>query len=490
MIYGWGTLQPMPQLFGLPITIEYRKGDTRTGVGPDGKKWERKLFAAYGEIKRTEGLDGDALDVYVGPDLDATKVYAITQLKGPEFKKVDEQKFMLGFKTADEAKRIYLSHYPDPKILGGMKEMTLEDFQAKAATSDGKKISMAAFVELNLERLRRGEELVPLEKVSAQVMGGAGAAQMAAQFSAERGVASPYVADLGGMDPSQYPRGGFGGRSMRSRNGSGMHYKIAEILEKRAEHKRVEALADRVDDVGIGILAAPYAAKGLANTLAHKGGRLGAIGKAARVVADHMHHHENKYELAGLAAVAPSITNHTARVVDKTIDKVSADQKAGLEKIAMGLYPDYEYLTEPQKVAFLKTMTGMARSAGKAIGESASRTKGMVKQMVKPDPSITAAVRTRTAERATTQKGMQQVAAKAPPAVAPVTAKAPRPQAPTPQPASKPMITGGTVARAAGLGAVGLGVYGGAKAIGAAANLASGQHHNRAAASPDFTPGT
>ena len=414
--------------FGLPITIEHAKGSTRTGVGPDGKEWSRRMHADYGHIRRTEGTDGDELDVYVGPDSKSDVVFVISQLKAPEFKKFDEQKFMLGFPTAAEAKACYLKHYPNPKILGGMTAMTLDDFKAKAMnkTNHGKKLASheRLYVEMNLHLMERGE------KVSAHVMGGPQAAGMAAQFAAERGVASPFVADLGGgADFMQYPRPG-GGRAVHSRSGSGFGFKTAaeerrpSVMPRvlggvligagilggarllRAAHHdkliadsmssvarsgaegvralsgprkkiaadRVGKIEDRLDDVGLTILGAPYAARGVANVLEHRGGRLGAIGGAARRAADFMHKHENKTELAGLALVAPGVIKPMAKGINKmlpdekpkvaSLDDLSPAQLAGLEKIASHYISDYEYFTEAEKLAFLSLMLGRAVGTG------------------------------------------------------------------------------------------------------------------------------
>lgn len=154
--------------FGLPIKIEYRKGSTRTGTGKDGKKWSRLMHADYGHIKKTKGSDGEELDVYVGPHDGSTTVYAIDQRKAPEFKKHDEQKFMLGFLTADDAKKTYLKHYPSPKFFGGMTTMSLDDFKAKVLDEGkkGEKIAqrieadLELLLELNLQKLAAGEELI------------------------------------------------------------------------------------------------------------------------------------------------------------------------------------------------------------------------------------------------------------------------------------------------------------------------------------------
>lgn len=63
---------------GIPIDVEQRKGDTRQGVDADGTPWRVTMRAHYGEIRShargaagvmgARGMDGDRLDVYVGPN--------------------------------------------------------------------------------------------------------------------------------------------------------------------------------------------------------------------------------------------------------------------------------------------------------------------------------------------------------------------------------------------------------------------------------------
>ena len=66
----------------------------------------------YGYFKKTSGngKDGDAVDVFIGPNPEeAVTVYVVDQNnKSGEF---DESKVMLGFKSITDAKEAYLSNY-------------------------------------------------------------------------------------------------------------------------------------------------------------------------------------------------------------------------------------------------------------------------------------------------------------------------------------------------------------------------------------------
>src|ERR1039458_6791600 len=82
---------------GLQISVENRKHSLRQGVGKGGKKWSTFIRSPYGYLTHgPDGVDGDKLDVFVGPMLDADNVY-IVNTQDPETKIFDEQKVMLGY---------------------------------------------------------------------------------------------------------------------------------------------------------------------------------------------------------------------------------------------------------------------------------------------------------------------------------------------------------------------------------------------------------
>jgi hypothetical protein len=239
---------------GLPLRIEYSPGDKRYY----GEDQFVVMSAHYGEVRGTKGTDGDPVDVYVGPSSDSSRVFVIKQMKVGDFEKFDEEKCVLGTKSAEEAKALYLAHYSDPKFFGGIREINMSEFKKRLETKGqvGEKLAAAVrrAAELNYYKLASGQPLIrePLK------------------------VASPAALE-----------------ALRA----AVRQKTAELSE------RGHRIADRIDNVGLGVLAAPYAAKGVANMLEHRGGRLGAIGKGARALAgEHgfLHRHENKLELAGL----------------------------------------------------------------------------------------------------------------------------------------------------------------------------------------------
>lgn len=123
---------------GLPIVVESPKGSVRTWVDTDGTPGETVMKYDYGYVQGAMGADGDSVDVYLGPDPSAKWAYVIHQMKCPDFTTFDEDKVMLGFPSADIAQSAYLAQYDDPRFLGGMSMMTVDDFRQKIFSEAGK----------------------------------------------------------------------------------------------------------------------------------------------------------------------------------------------------------------------------------------------------------------------------------------------------------------------------------------------------------------
>lgn len=124
-------LQGKTTFQNLPISIENRKGSIRRGTDPDGDEWRTKYKVPYGYIKGTRGVDGDALDVFVGPNEDAAYAYVI-HCNTPDGKQFDEDKVMLGFSSSKAARNCFHQHYDSPKFFGGIDEIPMWKFRDKA----------------------------------------------------------------------------------------------------------------------------------------------------------------------------------------------------------------------------------------------------------------------------------------------------------------------------------------------------------------------
>ena len=110
---------------GLDIAIENPEGSKRRPEWPE-------LKSHYGYFKRTEGKDGDQVDVFVKPGTPedySGPVFVVDQVdtKTGAF---DEHKALLGYQDAESAKSGYLENYtPGWAGLGAIKQLTLPEFR-------------------------------------------------------------------------------------------------------------------------------------------------------------------------------------------------------------------------------------------------------------------------------------------------------------------------------------------------------------------------
>jgi hypothetical protein len=116
---------------GMPISIENPKGSYRTYKKENGEKGKIKIKNHYGYFTNTtgNGRDGDAVDVFIGPNADNFDfVYVVDQNnKKGEF---DESKVMLGFNSIEHAKKAYLSNFSsDWNGFRSITKVTLKTFK-------------------------------------------------------------------------------------------------------------------------------------------------------------------------------------------------------------------------------------------------------------------------------------------------------------------------------------------------------------------------
>ena len=145
-------LQGHDHVQGLDIAIENRKGSVRKGVDRDGKPWRTVMKHPYGYLKGTKGKDGEEIDVYVGPHKDAPIAHVVHQHKA-DGTGHDEDKVMLGFKNKAHARSAYLAHYNDPKFLGPISSLTVDEMKQRFA--GGKKIEKLAVLKTAEEKKLR-----------------------------------------------------------------------------------------------------------------------------------------------------------------------------------------------------------------------------------------------------------------------------------------------------------------------------------------------
>ncbi|QEJ94656.1 hypothetical protein FUT79_05190 [Treponema phagedenis] len=131
LTYSGYPLQGRTKIHGMDISIENKKGSVRSGVDKDGHEWAIKMAYDYGYIRGTVGKDKDHVDAYIGNNPESEQVFIVHQ-NDPTTGTYDEDKVMLGFNSAAEAKAAYLRQYDRPGFFGSMDEMSIEEFKEKA----------------------------------------------------------------------------------------------------------------------------------------------------------------------------------------------------------------------------------------------------------------------------------------------------------------------------------------------------------------------
>lgn len=123
---------------GMDITIETPKGGTRRAA--DGSWKVDNMPAHYGYIRRTEGADGDHVDIYLGPHDDSDVVWIIDQVDA-DSGDFDEHKVMAGFRNRAHAVDTYHRGFSDgrgPDRVGAMTPMSVERFKTWVFDGDTK----------------------------------------------------------------------------------------------------------------------------------------------------------------------------------------------------------------------------------------------------------------------------------------------------------------------------------------------------------------
>lgn len=113
---------------GFDVTIEQPAGSVRSGKDASGKEWSQVMNNTYGYIRGTEGVDGDHIDVFLGPDMNSDMVYVVDQVNTDG--SFDEHKVMIGFSSLEDARSAYLSNYEDGwQGLGNITGVALDGFK-------------------------------------------------------------------------------------------------------------------------------------------------------------------------------------------------------------------------------------------------------------------------------------------------------------------------------------------------------------------------
>lgn len=113
---------------GFDVSIEQPAGSVRSGKDANGKEWSVTMNNTYGYIRGTESVDGDHIDVFLGPDMNSDMVYVVDQVNTDG--SFDEHKVMMGFSSLEDARSAYLSNYEEGwQGLGNITGVALDEFK-------------------------------------------------------------------------------------------------------------------------------------------------------------------------------------------------------------------------------------------------------------------------------------------------------------------------------------------------------------------------
>lgn len=143
---------------GMTIRIENPRDSVRSGKDKKtGKKWSTTLTYPYGCIEGTVGVDGDEVDCFVGPENDA-KLAHVIHILNQHTGDFDEDKVMLGWHDAREAKDALLQNYDGEHFYGSMDSMGMAEFKKKVfATKDRPALIKAAQLQRTLRVYAKAE---------------------------------------------------------------------------------------------------------------------------------------------------------------------------------------------------------------------------------------------------------------------------------------------------------------------------------------------
>lgn len=140
---------------GFDVSIEQPVGSVRSGKDASGKEWSQVMNNTYGYIRGTESVDGDHIDVFLGPDMNSDMVYVVDQVNTDG--SFDEHKVMIGFSSLEDARSAYLSNYEDGwQGLGNIAGVALDEFKKWIDSSKRKTKPFSEY-----KGIKREEEILP-----------------------------------------------------------------------------------------------------------------------------------------------------------------------------------------------------------------------------------------------------------------------------------------------------------------------------------------
>ena len=115
---------------GLRIVIERQRGSSRVITTADGTELTVNQGVDYGFYPYLGGDDGDAYDAFADNNPVAPRVRVATKVRLDG--RYEQQKSFVGTDTDEQAKAVFLAHYP-AKSFGRIGSLSIDDFKAQAA---------------------------------------------------------------------------------------------------------------------------------------------------------------------------------------------------------------------------------------------------------------------------------------------------------------------------------------------------------------------
>lgn len=144
--------------FGLTFVLETSRGEYRQGHDAGGKPWKVKMPVDYGYFDKTDGIDGDEVDVFVGPNLEGDgKIFVLYQVDA-ETGEFDEHKILFGFDNRSEAVAAYDQSFSDGRAWerrDKVEEISLDDLKQRLRTGEFESHPDAPLKEATMDVLTR-----------------------------------------------------------------------------------------------------------------------------------------------------------------------------------------------------------------------------------------------------------------------------------------------------------------------------------------------
>ena len=135
---------------GIRLTLENLKGGIRRGIDALGEKWQARMGADYGYIKKTRGADGDQIDAYDGKR--GKKHFILDQLDA-DTGAFDEHKVMLRFKDEAAARKAYEDSFSDGKgaqRIGAIHEVSADELKTWLKSGDTERPHVEHLIDRDL----------------------------------------------------------------------------------------------------------------------------------------------------------------------------------------------------------------------------------------------------------------------------------------------------------------------------------------------------